>query len=263
MPSVEINGVKRDVTKDTLLIEALRGAGVWIPTLCAHGALEHYDSCRLCLVEVEQRGRRRIVTACSFPVRADCLVRTDAPEAVRARNGMMELLLARAPESRELKALALRMGIKGTRYPSVSKAERDCILCGLCVRVCAERIGAGGIGFTSRGTDRLVAPPFREASEDCIGCGACAAVCPVGSIEVSFDDRIGEIEIVPFETRIAARRCADCGSLLTGEPHARRIEEAASKTREAAGFCDACKRKRFAETMIHSRRCTPGRGGLG
>jgi bidirectional [NiFe] hydrogenase diaphorase subunit len=253
MPTVEINGLKREVAKDTLLIDVLRAVGVWIPTLCAHGALEHYDSCRLCLVEVEQRGRKRIVTACSYPIRSDCAVRSEAPEAVRARTGMMELLLARAPGSPELKALALRMGIEGTRFPSVTKAERNCILCGLCVRVCAERIGAGGIGFTSRGTDRLVAPPFREASEDCIGCGACAAICPVGSIEVAFDEGSGELEIVPFETRLPARRCADCGVPLTGEPHAKRIEKAAFKTPNAASLCDACKRKRFAETIALAR----------
>ena len=122
----------------------------------------------------------------------------------------MELLLARAPESKELKELANRMGVKETRYPKVTESQRNCILCGLCVRVCEEIIGRAAIGFAGRGVDRSVAAPFRQPSEDCIGCGVCAAICPVGTIKVRVHKDQQEVEISPFKSRAKLLICERC-----------------------------------------------------
>jgi ferredoxin len=124
----------------------------------------------------------------------------------------MELLLARAPDSQELKELAERMGVKGTRWPTVTESQRNCILCGLCVRVCEQIIGKSAIGFAGRGADRVVAAPFRQPSQDCIGCGACAAVCPVGTIKVRIHQDEQEVEISPFKSRAKLLVCKECGA---------------------------------------------------
>ena len=51
-------------------------AGISIPTLCHHEKLEPYGGCRLCTVEVEVRGRTKLVAACLYPVEKDLVVRT-------------------------------------------------------------------------------------------------------------------------------------------------------------------------------------------
>ena len=218
MPTVTIDGKTCEAQVDETILAVASRNGVWIPTLCYHPAMEPYAACRLCAVEVDRGGWWQMVTACNYPVREDLVVRVNSERAVRGRQGVMELLLARCPESPELRLLAARMGVLATPYPTVTEAQRNCILCGLCVRVCEDRIGVSAISLVGRGVERSVAAPFRMASEDCIGCGACAAVCPVGTIVVRLHE--DEVEISPFKTRVKLLRCADCGS-AGGKPTGR------------------------------------------
>jgi bidirectional [NiFe] hydrogenase diaphorase subunit len=215
MPTVTIDGTPYEARVDETLLDVARRNGIWIPTLCYHAALEPYASCRLCAVEIERKGWWQVVTACNYPVRGALNVRLNSERAVNARHGVMKLLLARSPESGDLRSLARRMGVDATPYPTVTKTQRNCILCGLCVRVCAERIGAAAISLAGRGVDREVAAPFRLPAADCIGCGACAEVCPVGTIEVLV--RGDDVEISPFKTRVKLRRCVACGRPVGSE----------------------------------------------
>jgi len=179
-------------------------------------------------------------------------VRVNSQRAVCARQGVMKLLLARAPESPELRDLAARMGIsEGTPYPTVTEAQRNCILCGLCVRVCEEKIGAAAISLVGRGVERSVAAPFRlasEDSEDCIGCGACAAVCPVGTIVVRTHEN--DVEISPFKSRVKLIRCRECGepigSELARQALCRRGGPTVMEMLADADLCPRCKRKHLA-----------------
>ena len=93
----------------------------------------------------------------------------------------------------------------------MTQSQRDCILCGLCVNVCREIIGASAISFVNRGVNRIVAAPFLQPSEACVGCGACAAVCPVGTIKLRW--HADEVEISPFKSRVKILKCAECGAV--------------------------------------------------
>jgi bidirectional [NiFe] hydrogenase diaphorase subunit len=161
VPTVTIDGCKVRVKKDATILDAARKAGIWIPTLCYHPSVSTDASCRLCMVELDRGDWRQLVTACNYPVRRDIVVYANSERAQQARRGVMELLLARAPDSEELKALAERMGVYETRYPKVTESQRNCILCGLCVQVCEEIIGKAAIGFAGRGVDKAVAAAFR------------------------------------------------------------------------------------------------------
>jgi ferredoxin len=165
----------------------------------------------------------------------------------------MELLLARAPESEELKALAKRMGVEETRWPKVTESQRNCILCGLCVQVCEEIIGQAAIGFAGRGVERTVAAPFRQASEDCIGCGACAAVCPVGTIKVRVHEDTQEVEISPFKSRAKLLVCQECGAPIVSAPVSEqalaKIATFGEEFRERLRLCPRCRRLQTAADL--------------
>ena len=144
------------------------------------------------------------------------------------RRGVMQLLLARSPESAELKELAARMGVTGTPYPTVTESQRNCILCGLCVAACEEAIGASAIGFAGRGVERVVAAPFRAPSEACIACGACAAVCPVGTIQVRIHEDSGRGGDLPLQEPLQA-----AGLRVLRGPHGQRAGGGADDEKSA------------------------------
>jgi NADH dehydrogenase/NADH:ubiquinone oxidoreductase subunit G len=253
MPTVTIEGIKVEVEKEATILDAAQKAGIWIPTLCYNPALPPTAACRLCMVELDRGGWRQLVTACNYPVRRDITVYVSSDKAVRARRGVMELLLARAPDSEELQELARRMGVKGTPYPKVTESQRNCILCGLCVSVCEEVIGCTGIGFVGRGVERVVATPFRLPSEVCIACGACAAVCPVGTIQIRIHEDTGEAEISPFKSRAKLLICQECGTHMVTEPVSKEMLKNVKidweEFRERVRLCPECRRKRTARAV--------------
>ena len=246
MPTATLDGIPVEVDEGATILDAARKAGVWIPALCHHPSIASPATCRLCMVELDRGEWKQLVTACNYPVRRDIVVEVNSERAIQARRGVMELTLARAPENEQLRALAKRMGVDGTGYPTVSATQRDCILCGLCTAVCEEVIGRSAIGFAGRGADRAVASPFRQPAEDCIACGACAVVCPVGTIRVRIHEAEGEVEISPFKTRAKLLACQECGAPVVSVPVSQEVLRKAhidvEKLRRLARLCPQCRR---------------------
>ena len=255
MPAVTIEGKTVTVPHEATILDAARKAHVWIPTLCYHPSIPSLGACRICMVEIEGSGGApgRLVTACNYPVRRDITVSVSSDRATRVRRGVMQLLLARAPESGQLQELAARMGVRGTPYPKVTESQRNCILCGLCVSVCEEVIGASAIGFAGRGVERAVAAPFREASEACIACGACAVICPVGTIQVRIHTDTGEAEISPFKSRSKLLVCEQCGVRMVSVPVAQAVNDRLDidweEFRHLARLCPECRRKHAVKAL--------------
>ena len=190
MITFTIDGQEFKAEEGQTILEVSRRAGIRIPTLCYHPALEPYGACRLCTVEVQCGRRVSLQTACTYPVREGIEVKTMSPPVIKARQMILDLLLARCPNVPVIQDLAREYGIEKSRFKT-ERPEENCILCGLCARVCNELVGTGAINFTSRGTSRIVGPPFLEKTEACIGCGACAIVCPTGAIQI-----VGEEEAI-------------------------------------------------------------------
>ena len=172
---ITLNGIKVQVEEGWTILDAAKFYGANIPTLCYHEGLSSYGACRLCVVEIGRGDRSKLVASCLHPVREGLNVRTHSERVVKARKMLVELLVARCPQSKILQDLASSMGIEKVRF---KPKYDDCILCGLCVRMCEEQMDAKAIGFVSRGVKRRITTPFDIKSEKCRTCGACMYICP-------------------------------------------------------------------------------------
>jgi len=185
--TLEIDGKEVRAKEGTTILEAARSVGINIPTLCYHRALTPYGGCRLCIVEIFRGRRSRIVTSCVYPVEDGLVVKTKSDTVIRDRKMLIELMLARAPKAKAIQDLAKEYGVEKTRFKT-EDPENLCILCGLCARVCEERIGVSAINFVGRGVGRKVQTPFQGTLDidfdACIACGACAFVCPTEAIKL-------------------------------------------------------------------------------
>jgi NADH dehydrogenase/NADH:ubiquinone oxidoreductase subunit G len=183
MINLNINGIDVSVDRGTTLIEAAQFLGLPIPTLCHMEGLSPYGACRLCVVEVGDPPDSRLVTSCTYPAEDGLKVRTASARVVRARKMIVELLLASCPQSKTIQDIASALDVRQQRF---RQENEKCILCGRCVRMCAEQMAAGAIGFTGRGQERSIGTPFGSASEVCRLCGGCIYVCPACELRCTF-----------------------------------------------------------------------------
>jgi len=181
MVTLTIDERQVEVEEGCSVLEAAQQSGIRIPTLCHHKALVPYGACRLCLVELEGP-RPSLQAACVYPAQEGLRVQTASERVLRTRKIMMELLLARCSEIEPIRQLGRELGVEETRFP---RQNEDCILCGLCVRVCEERMGVAAIDLVGRGTEKRIAPAYDRHSLRCIACGACKVVCPIETVDLA------------------------------------------------------------------------------
>lgn len=196
---VELKGDEKNI------LEIARKIGIEIPTFCYHSELSVYGACRMCLVE-DDKGN--LLASCSTKPKPGMIVKTHTKRVMEARKMILELLLANYHQdctscvkngNCKLQSLARDLGIDDVRFKPRKEKEpldysskvlvRDpnkCILCGDCVRMCAEVQGIGVLGFVNRGPEIGVSPAFNLpiADVDCINCGQCVAVCPTAALTV-------------------------------------------------------------------------------
>jgi len=178
-----IDGKEVEANEGMTILQAAQSVGIVIPTLCHHELLEPYGGCRLCTVEAEVRGRTKLVAACLYPVEKDLIVRTKSQQVDKIRKMILELLLAHAPDSRELQDLAKEYGADKNRF---GKEPSFCIHCGLCVRYCAEVTKKNAICFIDKGTTREISFIPEIASKECWNCKECFSLCPTEALQAAF-----------------------------------------------------------------------------
>ena len=185
MIQLTINGLPVSVETGSTLLEAARFLGFPIPTLCHMEGLSPYGACRLCVVDIGEGTRARLVSSCTYPAEPGLNVRTASSRVLRARRMIVELLLASCPQSKTIQDLAAAHGVRQQRF---RQEYEDCILCGLCVRMCEEQMMAKAIGFRGRGEKRSIGTPFDVKSEVCRLCGGCIYVCPACQLRCTYTE---------------------------------------------------------------------------
>jgi bidirectional [NiFe] hydrogenase diaphorase subunit len=180
---LQIDGIEVEAKEGMTILEAAQSAGINIPTLCHHEKLEPYGACRICTVEVEARGRTNLVAACLYPVEQNLVVRTRSEKIDKTRKVILELILAHAPDATELQDLAQEYGADKDRF---EKESSFCILCGLCVRYCAEVKKKNAVGFVDRGARREISFIPEIASKECWNCKECFPLCPTEALQASY-----------------------------------------------------------------------------
>lgn len=276
MIELTINGKNIKVEQGTTILQAALKNGIYIPNMCYDKRLRPYGGCRLCVVEVE--GQPRFFAACSSPVAEGMVVQTESPKLARARKTVLELLLLYHPlecpdcdKSGEcdLQDLAYKYGPSQSRFFAIRKHDPErldapivvrntnrCVLCGKCVRVCAEHQGVGALAFIGRGFKTKISPAFEETL-NCEFCGQCIDACPVGALlpkPYRFRSRVWYMD--EYETI-----CPYCGCGCTTNISLREGKIIRARGKENIGINDGnlCSKGRFGFDYIYSenRLTTP------
>ncbi len=203
-----IDGIKVTSTKGKTILEAALENNIYIPNLCHHEDLKPAGVCRMCLVEVS--GRKPVV-ACMTPAEEGMKVTSENSHINMVRKMTLSLLLANhegdcltcSKEGKcKLRELSSYVGISDEDMDRLRHSSRNikkdesnpfftidmnkCILCGICVRTCAEIQGDSAIDYGFRGYDTVVSTLGNEDIVDsiCVSCGECVVRCPTGALTV-------------------------------------------------------------------------------
>lgn len=202
--TITINGQRVTVPAGTTILQAAAELGISIPTFCDDKNLPGVASCRICVVEVA--GGKNLTPACMTAARDGAVIETESAKVVEARKTILELILANHPTDCltceknggcRLQDYCFQYGVKETRFtgekhtypledsnPYIVRDMNKCILCGKCVRTCAQVEDRAVIDYAYRGFNTKVATAMDEplGESDCVFCGRCVAVCPVGAL---------------------------------------------------------------------------------
>lgn len=178
-----IDGKEVTAQEGMTILEVAQHAGIDIPTLCHHEKLEPYGGCRLCIVEVEERGWTKLVVSCVFLAKNGIMVRTRSEKVDRIRKTIVELLMAHAPDAPQLVELARTYGAERDRF---GKDPSFCIHCGLCVRYCAEVAQKNALGFVDRGINKEISFIPEIAAKECWDCKECFELCPTSALQAAY-----------------------------------------------------------------------------
>lgn len=237
---INIDGREVEAFPGETILQAARREDIFIPSLCFRDATEPTSSCRLCMVEVTEGNRSKLVASCAFLVKETLSVKTDTEELGQIRKTLLKLMYAQAPDNPVILDLMKHYGVEQEK--KLKEKEGQCILCGLCVQVC-RKLGTSAISTVRRGALKKVSTPYDRQAAPCIGCASCAGFCPTKCIEVEDTEEGRTI----WNKKFPWAKCEVCGKIVATDKHYK------AATGLDTVICPQCHRKAmtdiFAETL--------------
>ena len=235
MVKITINGREFEAKEKTRVLDAVRENHFSIETLCAHESVSPYGNCRMCVVEITTKdGRNRVTPACIATVEEGLDVKTNSEKVIAERKVSIQKLLARAPKSEAIKEIAKKYGVDST--PFQLEDHQNCVLCGLCTRVCQEVVGVNAISKINRSAEPN-ALPYTVNFDACIACGSCAYICPTGAIKL---EEKGDTRTIswPYQKKeFQMTKCKTCGRFYAPT---KQLEFMSKKSGQPMEFFDKC-----------------------
>ncbi len=246
--NVNIDGKIYEGIKGDTIMDLARRNNITIPNLCYKAGFEGLGRCRLCMVEVNESNKPKLVSACIYSVKENLEVKTTTEKIYKIRQDIILLLLLRTPNNEYIRQLADEYNVKPPKRYLSSNLNENCILCGLCVKACAS-MGTNAISMVQRGITKKVSTPYDDSSKDCIGCGACAEICPTKAIILKDNNGVREIWNKSFNLI----KCSCCGEFFTTEQCLNYINKKTNNYEtENQILCEKCKRKSIGEKFKES-----------
>ena len=263
-----VDGKAIEAPPGTLLINAVKRAGIEIPAFCYYDGLKLQAACRMCLVEVEKTPKLQV--ACTMPVAEGMVVHTDTPTVHEARKGMVEFLLTNHPldcpvcdkgGECELQDMTFRYGFGESRFleqkqhidekqwSAVVYFDRPrCINCYRCIRVCDEGMGLTALGITNRGVLAEIIPNEHDHL-NCDECGMCIDICPVGALTSG----MYRYKTRPWEMKHVGTICTHCSNGCKTTLGVRNDEIIRGNNRDRSGLNGEflCIKGRYAFDFTH------------
>jgi NADH-quinone oxidoreductase subunit G len=273
MIQLEIDGQNIEVPEGTMLIEAAKKAGQYVPHFCYHKKLSIAANCRMCLVDVEKAPKP--LPACATPVTQGMKVFTASQKAKDAQKSVMEFLLINHPldcpicdqgGECQLQDLAVGYGGVKSRYqeekrivfhknvgPLISMEEMSrCIHCTRCVRFGQEIAGIMEFGMVGRGEHSEITS-FLGKTIDSELSGNMIDICPVGALTSKpfrYSARTWELS-----RRLSISSHDALGSHLMGQVKDGKVMRVLPHENEAINECWISDRDRFSyEGVYHNQR---------
>ena len=201
MPKIVINNKEIEFEEGMTILQACELADAEIPRFCYHERLSIAGNCRMCLVEMEKSSKP--VASCAMPASDGMKIKTNSPLVKKARNGVMEFLLANHPldcpvcdqgGECDLQDQSLFYGLDSSRYtenkrqveekymgPLIKTQMTRCIHCTRCTRFATEVAGIPELGAIGRGEDMQITTFLEKSMESELSANV-IDLCPVGAL---------------------------------------------------------------------------------
>ena len=253
--TLSVDGSAVTIRSGATILDAVRAAGVDVPTLCYHAEIDASANCRLCTVQVDtrvngessplergaaDRGEGKLLPGCRALAEEGQRIHTLTPDVARTRGGVLSLLTAGVDlsDAPELQAMASEYEIGDGRLiardpkpvlidnPFYVRDYDKCVMCWRCTDVCGDEVQhTFAIEPAGRGFDSIIGTINNAGMKDttCVFCGNCVGVCPTGALKpkILWDLEQRSAPLLETEERVVDTVCSFCGVGCNLEAHVR------------------------------------------